>query len=74
MDAMGKMFASMLGITPAQVQEVMDNGLNAFKTMDARLSAIETMVAEIHAKICPVEYCGLLTIIDSNISEHDNGH
>lgn len=74
MDAMGKMFASMLGITPAQVQEVMDNGLNAFKTMDARLSAIENMVAEIHAKMCPTEYYGLLTIIDSNISEHDNGH
>lgn len=45
------MLASMLGITPDQMQDTINNAVNLLSSLDQRLSAIETKVNQIHREL-----------------------
>ena len=55
MTGMEKMLASLLGISPEEMQKTISSAVQLLSNLDTRLGNIERMVAELHALDYPLE-------------------
>ncbi len=61
---MFKMFAAAIGMTPQDMQQSVQGVVQFIATSEARLTAIEKMVTEIHAATCGDKIDASAAVID----------